>query len=658
MNPIRTSARRILAGAVASALLALPAFAQGPQELLNQGIAAYDSGDYETAKSKFRQILSAEPSNAEAMQLLTNSEDALLELLVAGGEWEAFANEILAAASAGSREAMRDMEAAAALAEGAFSDDFATRQQTIFELGQRFGPFGAPPLVRELGSDKESRRLASVYALSRMGSRVFLPVVTACFSSDAQVRLGALHVLNELGDARAQPVVAQMAADDPDGSVRALAGKMISGGDVGALHVEQAVAYMGNDLHRGLAPAENYGVLWTTDGRDLIPYEVPSSVVGLELAKYHLMGAIEYGSDAAYPLLAEVYAKQVAALRVVVETTDLATAQLNALRTIPHAEVGAALDAVLDENGVLAAEVLLEALDMWGANPPASVTRALESSAPTVRFGAALVLAQSMDHSEPIVRALGEALSLEATRIVHIVDGDAQRAQALADALHANGVVAVVADSGADGIVNTHLGMAVDAFVVADPLPDMYASRFVSGLRLGRFADTPVFVYGNEETSIDSAELVAELAAETVIASFGEIDGERQARATMAAEAASILVMCAIRGEAGPATDAMIGALGREDAVSMSCSWALGMAGVTAAAPALMDVLADGARSDDARMAAAEGLLALVTRGGVSIDASVVEAAMTSGGEGLATACAALIGAAGTGHVAAVVAVE
>lgn len=659
MNLIRNSASRLLLGLFAFAALALPVSAQGPQELMNQGMEAYDAGDYETAIAKFRQILAADPSNSEAMELMANSEDAMLQLLVAGGEWEMFAKEIMEAAAVADREARRDVEAAAADAEGVFSDDFSVRQQTIFKLASTYGPFAAPPLAKEMASDKESRRLAAIYALSRMGSQLFLPVVTCCFSSNAQVRLGALHVLNEMNDPRAEPIIASMAESDPDGAVRALAGQIRVAGDPAQMHVKQAKAYMNADMQRGLAPSENYGVLWTTEGAVLSSYEVPSSVVALELAKFHLLAAEQMGSDAAEPLLARVYAEQVAALRADPETAGLAPAQMNALASLPHSIVNGALTAALEADDVHGSEVLIEALDAWAGKAWSGLTLGLESGTPSVRFAAALALAHTRDASPTVVSTLGECLAAQALRVVHIIDADSERAAALASALESEGVIVVRASSGAQGIVNMNLAAVVDAFVVSDPAADMYARRFVSQVRNGRFSEVPVFVYGNEQTAIDDAEVVDALDAATVVGSFAELSTDRAKEASVALRAAHVMVYVALQGNAGPAVDSMAQALSRdEDEIVVWVCAALGYAQDASVVPALLDLLADENRNDEPRAAAARALAALARSANATVDMAVVQTAMEGAGPALGEACAKLIGASETGHVPAVVEVQ
>ena len=661
MNPNRTSVKQLLVGAVAAIFLALPAAAQGPQELLQQGMAAYNQGDYDTARAKFREILAADPSNAQALELLNQSEDALLELLIAGGEWEVFAAEILAAAGTASQEVMRDPEAANAAAEDVFSDDFATRQQAIFALGQKFGPFGAPPLVRELGSDQESRRLAAIYGLSRMGSRLFLPVITAAFSDDAQTRMGALQVLNEMNDMRAAAVIADLAANDPDGAVRALADmvRMSGSADVAALHVEQAEFYIARDLQRGLAPAENYGVLWTTEGRNLIPYEVPSSVIGLEIAKFHLLRAAELGNQEANGLLARVYSEQVMALMATEGAEDAAPAQYHALLSLPHAVLNDALGLALEEDNVAVSTVLADALTTYSGKTWSSLTAALDSNAVSVRVRAANGLANARDFSPAVVAGLAEGIALKATRVVHMVDPDRARGDAMAAALEAEGVIVVRASSGPDAIVNMHLGLAIDAFIVADPIAGMTAKRLVGKIRGdGRFDSTPVFVIGDDQTSVDDAEVVDTLDAATVLGSFGDLGINREEDAATAASCAAALVQAAEAGMATPAVEAMMAQLGREDAVAAPCCTALGLTGQAIVAPALVDVLADSGRSDEVRFAAARALTVLHFQAEVAIDAAVVAGAL-DGAEGeLASAISGLIGAINGGHVPAAVVME
>jgi len=659
MSLIRTSVLHLLIGATLFTVSATSANAQSSQQLLDQGMAAYHQGNYEAATAKFREIVASNPSNADALQMLHQSEDALLELLIEGGEFEAFAREILASARTEGREAVRDLDAAATAAEGCFSDSYSDRANAIFALSQNFGPFGAVPLVSAMGDSNQSRRLAAIYALSRMGSNMVLPVLAATHSTNTEVRLSSLHVLNALGDARTMARVVDMAANDVDGSVQALASSIMSG-DAASMLLEQGSHYFHHDMVRGLAPTENYGVLWTIDGRTLSPYDVPQNVVEMELAKYSLLRAKELGAMGAEWRLAMVYASEVAVLAGNGE--DLAeqrTAQNNALLTLGHGAIDEALTHAVQSDRAATAEVLIAALDGAGGKAWNGLQEALHSPIPSVSHSAAIALAHQGDYSPAVTSNLAAALSLDAQRAVHIIDGNADRASALADALMMAGVDVTVAADGASGLVNMHLGLNVDAFVIADPLSDLYAGRVVKSLRMdARFGSTPVYVLGNEGTGEMDANVVDSIDAATIIGSFTELDAQRERYIAMATAAAKALAHAAHDGSVGAATSAMIGALGRADSIAKYAAIGLGFSADASAAPALLAVVSNTSRSSEVRSAAASALANLYARSGVAVDTAALQSAMTEGDAALSEACARAIGVMGGGHLSAGVSVQ
>ena len=665
MSLIRTSALRLLVGASLFTFSVNFASAQDAQTLLEQGMSAYHQGDYDLAKNKFREIVSSNPANADALQMLHNSEDALLELLVAGGEFEAFAREILAAARTEGRETMRDEAAAASAAEGCFSDNYADRSQAIFALSQNFGPFGAVPLVNALGDSNESKRLAAVYALSRMGSNAMLPVLAATHSTNVEVRLGTLHVLNALshGDSRGAARILDMAQNDENGSVQAMASSLVSGGDAASAMASQGMSYFNHDPKLGLASVENYGVLWTIDGRNLQAYDLPQEVVELEMAKHCLLRAMELGANTGSEL-ALVYASEVAVLKGLVKGgSDLEgqlTAQNNALLTISHEDINQGLHNAVAGNHIAASEVLISALDGAGGKEWSGLQTALASSVPSVSHSAAVALAHQGDYSDAVINNLASALALDAQRIVHIIDQDDNRASALAADLAAIGVDVIRASDGANGLVNMNLGINVDAFVIADPLTDLYASRVIKSLRMDpRFGSTPVFVYSNEQNGDLDAEVVESLDAATISAAFMDLDAERERYIAIASSAAKGLAHAAHDGYGAAAVASMTAALSRDDSIAKYAAHGLGFAGDGAAVTPLTDLVADTGRSATVRAAAASALANLYARSGVAnVDVEVFQSAMMEGDAELAEACARAIGVMAGGHLSAGVSVQ
>jgi ActR/RegA family two-component response regulator len=636
------------------------AAAQDPQELFNKGMAAYQAGDYEAARTAFRQVVAAAPDHAAAMAMLGSSEDFLLELLVAGGEFETFAREILASAASATREMVRDADAAAKDAEAVFSEDLNTRNEAIFALGIKYGPFAAPPLVAALGGNDQSRRLGAIYALSRMGSSVVLPLLAATHSSNEQVRMGVLHVLNGLGDPRANARIADMAATDESGKVQALAASiMTEGGDPAEMHLVQGENYYMGTGPLALSPVENYGVLWTIEGSRLTSYDVPHAVVSLELAKHEWLRAQELGHPMANNHLAVGYAAEIAALGTGEDAAAMVAGQRNALLTIPHEAINEGLHWTVEVNQPMVAEALIRALDGPGGQAWSGFHAALAGASSNARIAAAIALAHQDVFETAVLDALAEGLGYEAIRVVHILDGDAARAATLADGLRKAGVTVTVADSGANGLANLRVAMNVDAFVVADPLPDYFAQRVITSIReVERYADTPILVIGNEETAVEGAEVVDAATAESVTAAFAELDEERVRYETVAQAAARALAHAAFDGRAASAVPALEKATGRADGIAISSLIALGYAANPSSARTLQSIVADGSRSTEVRVAAANACANLYTRSKASLDAQVFQAGVAEGDADLAGACARVLGLMGSGHLSAGVALQ
>jgi len=660
MSLTRALTLRSLLAATFLVLAAAPAAAQDPQELFNQGMRAYEAGDYEAARTAFRQVVAAQPDHAAAMAMLGSSEDFLLELLVAGGEFETFAREILASAATGSRELIRDADAAAKDAEAVFSEDLNTRNEAIFALGIKYGPFAAPPLVAALGGNDQSRRLGAIYALSRMGSNVVLPLLAATHSSNEQVRMGVLHALNALGDARTNARVADMAASDPSGAVQALAASIrTEDGDPAEMHLVQGENWYTGTGPLGLSAVENYGVLWTIEGSRLTPYDVPQAVVSLELAKNSWLRAQELGHPMANNHLAVGYAAEIAALGSNEEYAAMAAAQRTALLTIPHEAINEALHYAVESDQPMVAAGLISALDGPGGQAWSGFHAALGSANSNARIGAAIALAHQDVFEDGVLEALAQGLGFEAIRVVHVLDGDQARAASLAAALRDAGVTVTVAESGAEGLANLRMAMGVDVFVVADPLPDYYAQRVVAGIReVERYADTPILVIGNEETEVEGAEVVDAITAEAVTAAFQELDEARTRYEAVAASAARALAHAAFDGKAASSVPALEAAAGRADAIAISALHALGYAASPTSVGVLQAVVADTGRSVEVRVAAAGACANLYARSKAALDAAVFQAAMKEGDAEVAAACARVLGIIGAGHLSAGIALQ
>jgi len=659
----RPAAQRFFLAALLALVPATPAFAQESeaQQLFDQGMAHYHNGDHDKAIASFRQVVSLAPDEAVAYQLLNQSQDALLQLMVAGGEYETFAEEVLAAASNASREALRDADAAAEAAAACFDDDFGTRSRAIADLGFRFGPFAGPPLIAELGAQSEDRRLKAIYALSRVGMEVAQPVLAATWSDNADVRAGALLVLAELNDARAAARIADLAANDPEGKVRKIASSLAVSAPAADMLYEQGWDYLDGDGEYGLGSVENYGVLFVAEGSGVRAVDMLPSLVPCELAKMHFLRSLELGNADAAIALATAYASEVSILDAALaegndEYQSARNMQAASALTLGNAVLADALVNAVAENKVGAAQALVTLVD--GTNQASALAlqhAAANASTVEVRFHAALKLAHLGQADAAVVGLLVEAATLDAPRVVHMIDPDQGRASSLASELRSQGIYVVHSADGTDGMINAHRSVLVDAFVIADPLPDFYASRIVKEIRKDdRFTDTPILILGNDDSGeVDSAELLDEASADAITSAFGDLGVDRERYLATAAAAAEALAQLAANGtDLGAAAGGMLGALGREDAVAIPAARALGHAGSSDAADALLALAADDSRSVEARTAAAQGLAGVASRNSVSVDASALQDLIGSDDAALSMAAARALAACGGSHLA------
>ena len=651
----RQSVRSLFLAAILLTPSAL--LAQDAEMAFKEGMSAFRNSNYEAAIERFREVIRLDPTRSEAVALLNSSQvakDSLVQLMMAGGEFETFALSVLEASRNADRELITDPDAAAEAAAACLEGSYADRAKAIWILAQTFGPFGVAPLITELGGTDE-RHFAAIYALSRMGNDTLIPLLAASNSSNAEVRLAVVQVLLQLNDDRANARLADMAAGDSDARVRVMA--EVVGGDAASLHFAQANAFYRNDPHMGLGEVENYGVLWSIDGSNLIPFEVPAVLVPLELAKYHYSRAYDLGHAGAAAGLGQVYAAEVASLRAAGED-DGANAQANAAFALGSLALNTALDSAVASGDLAVSLELARMLDGYAGANSAGLKAALGSKMPAVRGAAAVALANGGSNSAKVVAALGASVQLEALRTVIIVDSNEARANALADDLAAGGITSFVTNDGTDGLIALHRGLAVDAFVVADPLPEFYARRMVKEIRRDRsYADSAVLVIDNNGGTGDivGAEVMDSVSAGDVTSSFADLDSERSSFLAAAQAAANALVAISGRDAeaASTAADALATACGREDSISIPAMNALANCGGESSAITLVSVVGDGSRSNEARTAAANAIVAFAMRGG-SLPATAGATLVNAGSDGdadLAASCSRALGALGYSHV-------
>ncbi|HEX9794863.1 MAG TPA: HEAT repeat domain-containing protein [Planctomycetota bacterium] len=658
-------ALRLLSILCLALVSAAPAVAQDPGRTFEEGMRAFRAGDRSTALSRFRDIVRMEPDQLAALNLLDDHQAAVLELMSAGGEYETFAVEVLTAARTARVAKMRDPNAARTAAQGVFASSDATRARAIFELTTKFGPFGAAALIPELDSPNQDHRLAAVYALSRMGSDAMQPLLAATRSDNAEVRIGAAMALTRSTDPRAAASLADMAANDANSTARSLAGRGGSG-NASELHYQQGWAYYVHDVQRGLADAENYGVVFVPNGSGVDFHEVPRSLVSLELAKTHFARAAELGNTAGNGGLALAYGAEISLLRQLVKDGDDSkqeslTAQEVAALTLGQTELDRALKSALARDEVYTAEALCTLLDGPGLTATGGLENAVRRTNPSLRYAAALALARAGKANADAIVALGAAARLEALRVVLVVDPDERRREVLANDLSSNNVVALTAVDGAGGLVSLHRSLHIDAFVVADPLPDLYARRFVAEARKNpAFKETSFYVLGGNDTGqIEGANTVAKLSAAEVMAGFEDLDADRAGNLRIAANAAFALDRLSMMnpGRLSSVVQDLAVAAAREDAaIAVPALRALGNTGGPDHLAALAGQVGNTSLDASTRAAAANAIAGILSRNpGAAVNTAALHAAIEEGDSGLSRACARALGFAGTAHQAVMV---
>ncbi|MDP6850757.1 MAG: HEAT repeat domain-containing protein, partial [Planctomycetota bacterium] len=629
----------------------------GVDSEFSDGLRAFRAEAYETALEHFRRVVSMDPSQADAVRLMNESQDALVQLMMADNpEFRTFALTVLEAARTKGVEAIRDADAAAEVAARCFEGTYTERGKAIWELGMTYGPFAVPPLVSSLNSD-DSTRFAAIYALSRLGSDALPPLLVASHSENNKVRLAVAQVLVEMGDPRAIPRLAQMAKSDSDGSIRALCRGYAT--NVESAYLKQGLGYYNYDPSLGLSETENHGVRWGLDGQAKLFFdELEAGLIPMELAKGCFEAAAQssdsnLASQAARGL-ALVYAAEVALLRAVGENVRAAE-QFNAGLSLSTEALNSALgEALRSSNDVPTAAVLIEMLDSPAAIQAGNLRTALNSSVPTISFSAAISLANAGEQGSTLVSTLMRAASIQGLHSVQIFSADNAFANNLAEGLASSAnCTSLIASDAASGLSNLYRGLNIDAFVIQDPLPDTYARQLVKRIRQnGKYANTPILVQGNGSATgdIDDATVYDTLTFQDVRSSLSELDPERMGYRRTAARAAEALAGMANRssGSGAGVQQSLVSFLGREDDVAIPIMMALGHWGTAAEAQQLLSEIADGGNSAQKRAAAARALDGIMTRDGttklLTEDENVLRSAMTVEDVELAQACATVLG--------------
>ena len=648
-----TGMRRSLLLLAALTAPLVPAFAaqEGSSDLealFREGQELLRQGKKEEALDRFTRVLAANPSNEAAYELWKIAdEDVLLDMLVEGGQYELVAARLLELSQLGMQARENAPERIKELLNQLESDDASARRQALRELAANHGEYAVPFMIDELGDPvDDDARVLYMHALTQMQTDVVLPLIATLESDDAFLRRNVALTLGYIGDRRAAPKLTWLARNDPDRSVqdaaREAAMKVGSDGNALALFLD-----MGDDYHAEratvLRPSDYSAVVWSWQDGQLTASEVPRYLYADELSKgaYYEALSIDPSSLDARAGVARAYASQQSEILTrgeaggevgaVQEQLDQATVALNVLGV---EALDRALAWAVGAGDTATGVRLAHLLGQLALEPTPALRGALNQGGGAVSAQSAVALGEiayraGTAPSPAAVESLARAAGLEVQRVAVVIDGREDRGQVVARALREQGIVVHHWDSAARALSLLRRVPGVDAIVVADQLPDLTVDQVLRSIqRDDRLSGTPVLmltenaeqaseVYGDQITDTITAPADVE---KVVAAMEGNLNSDREQANRIAARAAGVLAQLAhgpgrqqIAAAAGPLAGTLAS---RPDEVVVPALHALASIGDPSHLEAVVAVISDAERSDEARVAAAEAAGSIAARTG------------------------------------------
>jgi hypothetical protein len=643
LHPRRTLGLVLSLAAFASPLLGQDRFAEGV-DLWGQGKKA-------EALQVFQEILASDPTNEAAYEMWSSTnEEIWLDLLVEGGEYKAIAERLMERAELGRKARANDVDAIKALVrEIRGTASVIDRRQLVNQLAVDHGEYAVPQLLPSLAdAGDEDWRVVAMHTLTRMDSDVVLPLIEALQTDDAFLRRNVALVLGYIGDPRAAASLEAQAATDGDGMVvkvsKEAAGKCGSEGNALARFLRDGDDY----YHRRatvLRPFDYSDVVWSWDGQTVTPSPVPRSIYNSELSKRAYYRALDLAADSLDARAgiarasADVQAKLAALEAAGEDVSELAEQAAVGALAVAAAGVDAldrALTWAVINDDQSSGTRLCATLGQIANAPTPGLLAALDGAENSLRGEAAVALANiavqtGVAASPAVVAALGQNAGREVVRIAALIDGNTARAEAIMAGLSAEGIMVNHRGSGAQGLAMLRRIPGVDVILVGDSLAGLTADKVIATVSEDPVTgETPVFfVSDNEELADAYGDRIAGSIADPADLSALEdvftqnLSGDRAQANDLAARSAAMIGHLGRAGHTNVSAtiEALTSTLAhRPDEVVVPAMSALSVAGTANQAGALLGVLADDGRSEDARVAAADALAGILGRHSVSAD--------------------------------------
>ncbi len=613
------------------------------------------------ATTKLREILAADPSNADALSLYKSvSQDEWYVLMTSKGEIGQIAQSLLDRAKVDLKARSRDEAAIAALVATATAkdSDYGTRQAAVNKLIADHGEFAVPSLLEKLGNaDDAEGQVQAISALAQLRAAAVLPLLEALKSSNALAVQNAAAALHHIGDKRALPAMAHL-ANDSRPNVSAIASKFVAkhgGGNPVDMMLAQALDYM-----RGNVPAGAFSdVVWSLREDKLVPTDVSPMLYSSELAKSLAADAVRIAPTSleARSMLAQANLQQANLIETAVAQGDekakamepvAAELKIAAYSTGTDA-LRAALASGVQNNlapVALGAISALAAAELTDSTDQSSLLAAMDSNDKRVRYAAAEALVRAsggarVPQAERVVAVLAEAVTEQKVTTIQVIAPTQEVAAAVASTGRSGGFAVESSVDAVRGMQSLLTNPNVDVVVINEILPDRLPEDIIGNIKKdSRMANTKVVIVAKDEEAakarfgdgvgVIKAPLTGENMVEAVNKALEGVNNAGNARAEAYATQASaaLLSMAANKAAIGGALTNLGLQLNRGDSVSVPAAKAMGHAGGAAELAALTGALG-GSGSVDLKKACAESLGHIVGRQG-SCPAEVAAALMAA----------------------------
>lgn len=630
------------------------AWVYAPDELSDTFASAIEllhRGKKDDALAALKKVVAMSPDQKAAYELWKGRDYAdWRDLLVQGGDFELAAKRLIDLARIERKAQQNDKDTILALVKTATtSDDASARRQAARTIAADHGAYAVPyllPLLADGGDDE--RRILAIHTLSQMGQDAAVPVAEALKSDNATLRRNAAFVLGNLGSAHGVAALQHAAASDADPVVKQAAAESLTRLNAQGSALTNFLA-AGDAYWRrsdtALKRGESGDVVWDWKDGQLVGTPIPRTLYGSEMSKRAFYDALRVDPDSTAALagLARAYVDEQTRVDALIAAGQDAGTWADSVGTTLIAVNGAGVDALdmalsssVQAGDASTAAALCRVLGPLAPAPTGGLRAALASNDGAIRSEAAVALAHVAARAgsgagPDVVKALGESASREVLRLALVIDGDAARGNALAEALRGMGTYASVADNGALGLVVLRRSPALDVVFVADSLTDITTAQIVDEVKGDeRLANVPIIVLTAEKdkevttstygdriagTSTGAADLEAAKPALTA-----EMTGDRALAKTLASRSAEALAHLSSADDLSSALSGLAIATSREDATAIPAMAALGARGGAEQGPALLAALVDESRSEGARAAAGSALARIVARSPHALD--------------------------------------